>query len=188
MPRKKKTTFETKVKKIIKQSMEKKYRKVEWNQESVGDSALLDYELQLFNIAQGDDNGARNGNQINCTGIHMQAAVVSADSTNIVRFVIYKPVNAGKSLTSDSVEVYSAIDEDKYHVYFDKLVTVSTYNPIARITYGKKWKGLGMPVKYDSSTSTDVVSNDLRLYVVSDSGAVTHPDFSGHIRIWYTDN
>lgn len=65
------------------------------------------------------------------------------------------------------------------------MFNLDTDNPQQLIS-GYLTKGFKKEIWLDESTPT-VKKNDIFFLFVSDSGAVTHPSISGHIRIKYTD-
>lgn len=89
------------------------------------------------------------------------------------------------------VSTYDLVDLDKYTILEDKIVTLSQNGEyIKNFTLGKKFnRGAkkGMTVQFDGTTGADVVKNDIKMYVVSDSLAVPDPTFSGNVRLYFKD-
>lgn len=139
---------------------------------------------QITTIPQGDDEFRRTGNRVTVTGFYGKFNIVGADSTNMVRMVLYIPKDPNDTMTS--LTTYGIIDFDKYTVLSDRLITTSlSGNNSKVITIAKKFKygtRRGLDVQFASSTTTDVKKNNIYLAWVSDSSAATHPAINYH---WY---
>lgn len=148
-------------------------------------------EIPLSAVAQGDTQITRSGNQIFVTGIHSRLWLALGDSTNIVRVVMYIPrICVDDTLAAGTVSVFTAIDQDKFTILMDKTVFLNADTPYKMVNLGKKFnKGSrkGIRVQFDGAAITDLSSNPIKLYFVSDSSASTHPSLNGNIKCYFKD-
>lgn len=148
-------------------------------------------EVSLSAVAQGDSQITRSGNQIFVTGIHSRLWLSLGDSTNIVRVIMYIPRNSvSDTLGAGTVTIHTAIDVDRFTILMDKTVFLNADTPYKMINLGKKFnKGArkGIRVQFDGSAVTDLASNPIKLYFVSDSSASAHPALNGNIKCYFKD-
>ena len=115
---------------VVNKNVETKRYTHEYNATAVAVGASSPIDADLYSMGQGDTPNSRTGNRIIATGVHGSLNVVTADTTNIVRLILYIPRDTDDNLSTDALEVYQQIDPDKYTILFDKTVTVGTYNPL----------------------------------------------------------
>ncbi len=149
----------------------------------------------LLNIAQGDTNLTRDGNEIIVKRIRLNFSLAAADTTNIIRIVIFWWDNDRVPTLADlyidgtgDVDSVLVNQNKNARVLKDKSFTMSTTgsNNVVKYKYDKAYKK-GIRVEYNSSTSTDVHRNQLYLMRVSDSGAASHPVFNLKGVIYFND-
>lgn len=181
----------------------KKYvqSKIEANQEtkhlnytyntSVTDEIRTPLDTLLVDVDQGDTANQRSGNQLFVTGIYGRFAFRQADTTNLIRVILYIPKDPSDSLTSGLVDYIGAVDLDRFTVLSDKLVNVNVAGKNQQVmTLARKFnKGIkkGITVQYTDGTGSNCTKNNLRLYMVSDSAATADPSVYGYMRIYYKD-
>lgn len=183
-----KRNFKKAIQAVINSNLETKQRDIELNSVAIPDQALGGITYELPYLTQGDGQNGRTGNLINVTGIYSMFHFRAADTTNAIRIILYIP----KCPTDEvAVDYYELIDQDKYTVLYDRLISLSTQGPTSKTVSlrrsfkrgGKK----GIAVHYSSGTANAYTKNAIKLYFVSDSGAVTHPDVSGFLRMYFKD-
>lgn len=176
--------------KVVNSTVETKFKLVNYNQQTIQDSARTPLNIQMLDIGEGDTQNTRTGNQVWLTGLYVQGYLTVADSTNVVRMTVYeKRGDSGDPTWS----IASAIDQDDYTVYSDKIFTLvsGANNAVRFIRYKKsftrKGRARGRRIIYGSSTSTDVKKGNLYVRFVSDSSAISDPTFTGEIRSYFKD-
>lgn len=189
-------TFRSRVKAIassvVKASSETKWKEWTYGAQAISTSAVGNVVDQALNtISGGSGKSARDGNQIFMSGLHGKFVIAGADTTNIIRVILYIPKDHDDTLTADVLEVKDIVNMDKYTVLTDFYITTSqngndakTFSIRRKFNKGKK---RGIVTQWQSSTSTDFSKNPLRLYIVSDSGIVSHPALTGYIKLFYKD-
>lgn len=179
------------VNKQIGKNIETKFGIVNWDT-TVQDEGRTPIDQSLVALAVGDTQSSRTGNQLRLTGLYGQFICRQADTTNIVRMILYIPKNKTVTMSAaGGIGVLSAVDLDKFTVLEDKLLHMNNvggnqkYAKIAKkFNRGSR---AGIKVQYDGTTATDVTENDLRLYVVSDSTVINDPAFLGNMRTYFKD-
>lgn len=176
------------VRSIIYKTMETKHNSTTYNQVTVGTQGLGAARLyHVTGVSQGSGNTQRDGHQIKLSGMYMNIILAAADSTNILRIIVfrYKGRYTAGPMTA---EVYSILDLDDVEAIYDKTHVVSTNGPAAKnIKIALKFRNRNL-IQYDDSTDTSVTVNPWFVYFVTDSAAVTHPTITGQIRTYWKDN
>lgn len=179
------------VQRVVASNIETKFKLTSFSSLAIPDGSSGGYDLVLSAVGQGDTQNLRDGNQLFLTGIWSRLWVTLADSTNILRVILYIPkANVDDTLGAGTVTVRTAIDADKYTILSDRLIFLNTSRPQRSISVKRKFakgKRKGMRITFDGPLSTDLAKNPLKLYIVSDSGAVTHPVLDGSIRTYFKD-
>lgn len=180
--------FKKAVQNIVNSNLETKQRDIELSSVAIPDSGIGGVTYNLPYLTQGDGQNSRTGNLIHVTGLYSMLHFKAADTTNAVRVVLYIP----KCPTDEIAVSYSGlIDQDKYTVLYDNILSLSTQGPACKtirlLRSFKKNGRKGIAVQYSSGTANAYTKNAINLYFVSDSGAVTHPDVSGFIRMYFKD-
>lgn len=143
--------------------------------------------VHLTAVSQGTDQNERIGNLLTCTGLYIKGYATLADATNLVRLVLYIPKTPTASLTG--LTVSSLVDLDEHTVLYDKLLMLGAAREQVPFSIRKSFhRGMrkGIRLEYDG-TGTVPTRNAIKLALVSDSVAVSHPgiDYAG--RIYYKD-
>lgn len=185
-------TIKSIVQKQINKNVETKSVTKSYNEEAVQDQARTPIDYSLTEIAQGDTKATRNGNQYLVQSIKADLWVKVADTTNIVRVVWYIPKISSETMTSNTISVYSAIDYDTFTVLSDRryLLHGSLGPGFLKCRFSKRFNSKsrrGLKVLFNGTAATDIVKNNIRLYVVSDSAAATDPTISGNIKMFFKD-
>lgn len=187
MSRKTKRSFTQKVQQQINRNLERKHVGNTLNAISY-DTTGTNYELTT--LAQGDDTNQRTGREVRATSFRFDAVMHYADTTNIIRVILYIAKDNDDTLSGTTV--YSLIDHDSFHVLHDEYYAVGNSGPmVTKIKLRKSWinggKSRGMLLKYTSSASEVSVQNTLKMFIVSDSGASVHPTITGRYNLYFTD-
>lgn len=182
--------FKKRVLSIVQSTQETRQKIHSWTTEPIQDTGRTPISQSLVDISQGDTQNDRQGNQIIVTGIYSKLFINAGDGINNCRVILYIPRDADDSLST--LTPSQAIDMDKYTVLYDRIINVSTTagdysKPFVIARKFNKGRRKGMTVQYSSTTGTSVERNNLKLYVVGDSGAIPDPNFNGHIRVYYKD-
>lgn len=177
------------VQRQISRNIETKQRAGTWDETPIDNSAGTPITAQLTDLDTGDSQSTRTGNQVFVTGIYARWSVTCADTTNLVRIVVYMPKDTDDSMSG--IDIHSNIDLDKHTVLFDRLVPLTLAGDAVKVvTFKKKFnKGnrRGVNVRYFSATGTDTSKNAIKLYVVSDSDVASDPLLSGSYRLYFKD-
>jgi len=182
------TTQKRQIKRMIVQKEEMKFFRAGLNTTT----SNVPVVSSLSNISQGDGSEERIGNVITPIEMKLRLDLIIADSTNIIRFVIFRwndsdttaPVAgdifaAGLSGGVDTSSFYNDENKDRYRIMYDRtFVGSNTADSIRQFT--TKTIKLSKQIRY---TSDAVVTGTGKYYQLnmSDSAVVTHPTL-----IWYT--
>lgn len=180
------------VRKIVQQTIarniETKFRGGSYVDTPIQDSGRTPIDTILSSVATGDTQNDRSGNQIFATGFYGKFVLQAADTTNIVRVVMYMPKDPNNAMTG--VGVNSLIDQDQFTILHDRMYTVGTYNPQRAFVLARKWnrgRRRGILTQFSSTSSGSGTRGVVRLYMVSDSTAVSDPLIQGEFRYYYKD-
>lgn len=187
------------VQKIISQNAEKKYH---YTNQSPTTISYSGQSFPLSAISQGNDNGERVGNKINLKRLQINLTASAADQFNVMRIVIIQTTDGsspswtnfmsegGSTLSPLSLVIPDQISNIRF-IYdsgpFPLTVNDSNMTRNKKINialYNKK--NAMKTINYESSVNT-AGPGVLRMYVISDSAAATHPSFSFVARLDYTD-
>lgn len=147
---------------------------------------------QSTTSAQGDT--IREGDEVYMTSFQFRMVIQVADTTNLVRFIIFQwktdvSPTAGDILVNTSFPLISPYAKDTKNLYtimYDRLFAVDTYNPQVVV---QKYMTKGFTRKlYWEAGSSSVGSNLIYILNASDSGAVSHPAYLFYPRINFTDS
>lgn len=144
----------------------------------------------MSSIGGGTKQNERVGNSYIMTSFRLKGGIFGADSSNLVRIIIYVPKDA-THLIPTSTQPFDPIDLDRYTVLSDRLITTADVGPGCKL-YNKvclfnRGRRRGMRVQFTDNLASSVVKNRLLVYCVSDSAAVSHPQFKGWWRFYFKD-
>lgn len=144
----------------------------------------------ISSIGGGTGQNQRIGNSYQMTSFRLKGGVFGADTTNLVRIIVYIPKDA-THLIPTSTQPFDPVDLDRYTILSDRLITTASQGPNCRL-YNKvclfnRGRRKGMRVQFTDSLASSVVKNRLLVYMVSDSSAVSHPNFKGWWRFYFKD-
>jgi len=183
------------VKRLIKNNEEMKYFRAGLNT-TTSNVAVLS---SLSNIAQGVNDDQRIGNVVQPIEMKVRLDLIIADSTNIIRFVIFRWKDAdttapvagdifsnGLSGGVDTSSFYNDETKDKYRILYDRtFVGSNTADSIRQFTQFKL--RLGTKIRYTSNAVTTGTNKYYQLNM-SDSAAVTHPTLIWNTETRYSDS
>lgn len=147
--------------------------------------------IALLNINGGTEQNNRTGNSIRLTGMYARLTMTlpAAIQNNYarVRVVVYQPKKASVPLAA--INWFQAIDMDAFNVYHDKIYHLDSNGAGNSMTkeFKLKFKKGGRLVTYSNNNGSNIVQNDLRMYLVSDQDAFNPCVMDGYIRIFYKD-
>lgn len=186
------------VKRMINKNQEKKFYDLVIDDTTSSSGSIL----SLTDIAQGDTDFTRDGDQLNVKYWNFRYQMTGADNTNCYRIIIFRwnvpttyrvPVVtdilniAGLPVTAipNAQYVFDNKRQKQFSVLYDKIVGVAAAGP-GIITKATKSYLNGLPISY-SSSGTDG-EGKLFMLLISDSSAAAHPRLSGVFRTIYTDS
>lgn len=153
----------------------------------------------LPNIAQGDGADQRIGDKVNLDRLVVEGVITFPDSTNIVRIVV-GAYRADAPMPTSMSGIYPAVqtptDSHKLNiaVWRDFVVCGGTSGGPSckriKMNIPLKRKGRpGMVVDYKAGlTDLENGGNNLFMFMISDSAAVSHPQWRGKWELYYHDN
>lgn len=193
--RKTKSNLRRTIQRVIDKNLEKKFHTTQLTNQLVPNTGQ---RYNLSQVSTGDSQQTRTGNQCRITGMYGQFTILPNQATIIanplvyvyvVRVIIYIPKDP--SVVLSGISVSSTIDKDQYTVMKDKLYPVTFanggYSPVYKQSF--KYKGSpGMVTQYSGISSSQVVKNPVRMYIVSDASLPSEqPLMSGYLKVFYTD-
>lgn len=167
----------------------------------ISDITAGGYMFALGAPQQGADSNQRVGNDITLKKLHVSMNFVGADSTNALRFIIFRwsqnnaattPAGGDVISTSNALGLYNhaSIAQGKIHIVFDRLITFSLNGEndkaVRKIIYGRALGKKKLSFNLGSTTTTG--TDQFYVYMVSDSVAASHPGAAGYFRLEYTDS
>lgn len=197
LPRKKVSKkLRTYVKSAITRKAEHKYVDLQLNVTAVSTTMQ---QFLMNGLTQGTNVNNRIANEVKIlyADVCYQWQLPSAgDQTNYCRAMIVrdKQPNGAAFSASDllafSTDPLSWTNEDnkaRFKFYHDRSYDLSLTGPCA-VHFRRRVK-LDFTTYFTGSTNTiaQIKSNSMYFCVISDSGAVTHPNIDANIRIWWTD-
>lgn len=171
---------------------------------SVSTSPLI-YQIDL--IADGDTEVNRTGLEISPERLDMylrltaENALTTGDS-NIVRVIIFRWFDSSFPTVNDILydntagiwTGYPYIDiptvwnkKPKFQVLNDKKLILDEDSSDHTFYYAKQTFRDGATIKYSGPSPSDIENKNLFFLIVSDSGVVPHPLFSGYSRLTFRD-
>lgn len=152
----------------------------------------------LPNIAEGTGSNDRVGDNVNLDRLIVEGCLTFPDSTNIVRVIVgaYRadaPMPASMSGWYPAVQTPTDSKKNNIVIFRDFLMTGGAAGPVAKkikLNIPLKRRGRkGMKVTYKAGlTDLENGGNNLFLYMISDSAAVSHPVWRGKWHLYYHDN
>lgn len=152
--------------------------------------------VSLSDVAQGDADTNRDGDQLSLTSIEFRGYIATGDTTNVLRFIIfqwypndsfYPPTASDILLTAASgfISPYSHDGRFQFKILYDRSFSMST-NWQPYLTFHKYvTKGFRRKIQYNAGGTTGV--NKIYLLLVSDSSAAPHPTISYYSKLNYRD-
>jgi hypothetical protein len=186
MPRRKKSNLKKMIKSMIAGSQETKTIGTELNP-SISNVGV---NYDIASLVGGTGQNARIGNQYKMTSFRLKGGVFGSDTTNLVRIIIYIPKDP-THIMDTSLQALTPVDLDRFTVLSDRLIPVASSGPNCKL-YNKvvlfnKGRRTGLNVQFHDSTAGSITKNRLMVYMVSDSGAASHPSFKGWWRFYFKD-
>lgn len=172
-------------------------------------------QVGLQTIAQGDEEGQRQGDKITIKSLSFKVrfsvingTVVNADGFNNVRMIVVKipqPNTNSPLLVTDILQVqnwqshYKKKSDVKYHILHDKTYYMDNQGFGTGASSDPKWQPvkshqavcnlkLNFPKGLDvtyNAGTSVVFQNDVRLFLLSDSAVPGHPTITGYLRMIY---
>lgn len=186
MPRKKKQTFEQRVRSIQFNEVETKRNIETFNSTAVSTTTS---NTHMTDITTGDGSGARDGNDIVLRSFYgkFTAGQHASATASVLRVVLYTPKQNDNLLSS--LDYIDRIDQKSQIVWVDKLITLNSNTPVKRFTISYKFYNKmrkGMLTQYSDGTSASIDKHPVYLLMVSneDTNTVT---VNGDATLYYKD-
>lgn len=156
----------------------------------IANSAAGPLIQSVTDIPEGTSQNQRVGNQITLTSVKYDFFFAGADSTNSIRMILYISRDPNDIITT--LNFNQAPDLDKYVILRDVFITTSQQgNDCVRkrgyISFRKRGKSNGLKVQWSGPNLNQQTKNRVLMYMVSDSGVVSHPTVNGFFRTFYKD-
>ena len=187
--RKRRGNLNVRIKKAIQSSQETKTVVLNYAN-AIQDSARTPLTNSLVDIDQGLTQATRVGNSVTVTSMKYEWFFTGADSTNSIRVIVYVPKDRDTLITA--LAYNQAPDLDQFTILRDMFICTGgtggnckRRNGWIRFNRGRR---RGMNVVYTGALGTTVIKNNLHIYMVSDSGAVSDPAVNGFVRLYYKDS
>lgn len=156
----------------------------------VGAGTVAPVVQSCNDIAEGTAQNQRIGNQIMLTSIKYDFFFTGADSTNSLRLIFYIPRDPNDILLN--LGFNAPADLDKYVILKDIFMTTNQngqdcLRKRGYISFRKRGKSNGLKVQYSTNAVNSQTKNRVLVYMVSDSGVISHPSVNGFFRTFYKD-
>lgn len=189
------------VQKIVRKEQETKYHDLSLASQPYLVAMASTTIVDLCAISQGTQDIQRIGDKIRLRSLDMRVQILCADSTNVVRFIIFQwhpntTITAtdpqGSQIIADTATYpflsnYVHDYQNQFIVVYDKVwgseLTSDSANRVMHIRPSLKY--VRKQVNYTGATTSG--SDKLYLLMVSDSGSATHPSVKVQARIRYDD-
>jgi hypothetical protein len=183
--------------KLLKLASASEYKGTELKQYQAFDGAAsLSTSFLTFSmnpVAAGVGVDQRVGREVRLKGVELSGWFLPSDTSQVVRIVIENR-EAGTTAVPDitygnSVNASLVFVESKHRFYVDDYVGFPPTVNATGLTYPtvpySRFVPLNLKVRWNAAA--DIIQNALYVHMASDSAAVTHPQFIGHIRYFFTD-
>lgn len=185
--------FVRKVKHIANTAGEKKYFAV-----SSGGPQTVDYSgviTSISNVAQGDTDVARDGDQLYLRSLEIHWEAIVADVFNVLRFIVVQWYPATTPVVSDILLTPGTVDSHmspynhdtrfQFRILYDKRVTINTDKPSALLKVRIR-RFARRRIQYLGGTTDG--QNKIYVLKISDSGAVPHPTIQNFSKLNFGDS
>lgn len=152
----------------------------------------------LNGITQGTTSTNRVGNEIRVIGIDMRYQWICGDATQICRFIIVQDKQCNTAifnpgdLLNTGTDPLSPLNEDflkRFHILYDKSVgnMSGTLGPNCHLVVKRIRPKLNCYYTGSGNTISNIKTNSIYVFTISDSTGVPNPTISYAIRLWYKD-
>lgn len=188
------------VKSIITRNEEVKIKDTLLGSTSISSTAGITAAITA--VAVGTEESQRVGDEIRLKSIHVNANILGADATNVVRLIWFQWIpnnasqtpNAGSLLQDTTYPWMSPINETNqkaglFRIISDKRYQLTTSGSNQGITLTKTFYGRKIPrknIEFNPAQSTGF--NQIYCLYASDSVAASHPTFTYYTRVSYSDS
>lgn len=185
--------FKKKVRRVIRQTAEKKY--LAYSASAVGVDSAGTAMLSLLDVPQGDLDSTRDGDQLFLRSIQLNFSISLGDTTNFVRVILFQwfPTLTGlppvASILLDTsrpwLSPYNHDQRFNFRIFHDKTYCLDTLNnEISRRMFLKS--KFRRHIQYVGG-ATAVAANRIFALFISDSGAAPHPALQYSGKTNFTD-
>jgi len=183
--------------KVLKAHQESKFHDNDDLGSGISDAGTL-FDLSL--IPQGDTDQTRDGDQIYLKSIMGRYSVTGSDNSNIIRVIIVQYITENAGLTGTKIlqalgagavfQNYAHDYKSQVRILYDKTHTMGNATtasiPLVKTYKVMITKGFKRKIQYLGGGTNTV--GGIRMFVVSDSAAASHPVIAFSLRLNYTDS
>ncbi len=156
---------------------------------SITDGGRSPLTNAVADVGTGVTQATRIGNSTKVTSIKYDWFFTGADSTNSIRVIIYIPKDPTVILSS--LAFNQAPDLDSFTILKDMFICTEGTGGNCKRRQGwvrfNRGNRTGLHMQYSSASAGSVVKNQLMIYMVSDSEAVSDPQVNGYVRVFFKD-
>ena len=185
------------------------YPSIEWKSKDIivtdANITVTPYvNYPMFQLAQGDQDGQRIGNEVNLKSMNCSLSLTKGDSANIVRLIIAATPDDTHLVLSDVLEyhnqtthaelVFSSPYKKKsssaakgYQILYDKVYNIPSSITTMVDKFQCKLPKKGKHCEFYSASSTQPTNWNVSVIAVSDSSATPHPAMGLVVRSKYLD-
>lgn len=173
----------------------KNVQETKWS--AVSNNAAVSFSgnlISLCDIAQGDTDTTRDGDELLMTKIEVRFANYLGDTTNITRVIIFRWMPPSVPAVSDfwadigtaesPLATFIHDQQQNVTVLYDKLCFTG---PGRYVEVGQAIQNLNVRVQFVAA-STTIATGKVYMFFISDSAAATHPTVSYYARTEFTDS
>lgn len=194
------------IEKKIEEAPEKKYYDTYFNGNVISTTQT---DQSLTDVSGGTGSNQRIGHDIDLISIQFKLAFTVADSTNIIRMVLYQWLDDPIDLTNVPFPEYTQLFEygvttgitvtsqlfspliitgraGSFKILLDRYIVLDTTSSPVEVVEGFINKKFRKKVHFD--TGATYGPNHVNIMLISDSAAITHPTVDGYMRVRYTDS
>jgi hypothetical protein len=184
------------IQQVVKSTMNQKLRSqtVKWidsnNASNVSNSAVFS---KISTTVVGTSNGNRIGNKIRTLSMSLRGTFNIADTTNVIRLVVFKWLMNDNSDTPSASEIltntadpqsnFVPLKPSRFKVLHDTVMHFDISHTVRTHTLAKK--KLNYDITYDGTSSG---IGQLYYMLLSDSGAPPHPAYILNVQVLYVDS
>jgi len=144
-------------------------------------------------LAPGVGYDQRVGREVRLIGVEISGWFLSSDTSQTVRVIIENRIKGYVAVPDETFGHFEyealSVADTPHKYYVDDYIGFPASVNATGITYPtipySRYQPLNLKVRWDQAA--DISENCVFVHIASDSAAVTHPTFKGHVRFYFTD-